>query len=200
MRAWDSTFHSLRRHLSGTVSTRSDRPLPAAAHATVDEVFWQNLWEFYRLAFVLSGDTLSAERILVDTYERARVATYVKPNWHTRWVKHCLISASVEHIRKLNTEASLGKVHETCWSDSLPAPFCANFLRILFVLRIWEGISTADACRYCGLSRTTAEALLLETWTQIRNSPESLVEFAARLQFPLEQAPQGRHLKTKDAA
>ena len=199
MRAWDTTLHGLRQQLSGTTSAKLDHRMPPASDATVDEVFWQHLWEFYRLAFVLCGDTVSAEKILVDTYERARVATYVKPNWHTRWVKHCLISASVEHVRRLNTEASLGKAHDTCWSDSLPAPFCANFPRILFVLRIWEGISTADACRYCALSRTNAEAILLDTWTQIRSRPESLAEFAARLQFPLERVPQG-HDKTKDAA
>jgi hypothetical protein len=199
MRIWDSTLHSLRRHLSETVSAKPGFQMPTAAHVTVDEIFWQHLWEFYQLAFVLSGDTLSAEKILADTYERARAATYVEPDWHTRWVKHCLISASVEHIRTLNTEASSGKAQDTCWGDSLPAPFCANFPRILFVLRIWEGISTADTCRYCGLSRTNAEALLLDTWTQIRSHPECLTEFAARLQFPFEQVTQG-HNKTKDAA
>lgn len=199
MRTWDSTLHGLRQHLSGTTSAKPDLPMPTSAHVTVDEVFWRELWEFYRLAFVLSGDAVSAEKILVDTYERARVATYVKPNWHTRWVKHCLIAASVEHIRKLPTEAQNGRAHDSCWSDSLPSPFCTNFPRILFVLRIWEGISTADVCRYCALTRTNAEAILLDTWTQIRSRPESLAEFSARLQFALERMPQ-RHDKTKDAA
>ena len=199
MRDWDSRLHGLRQHLSGTISAKSSHRVPPASDATVDEVFWQHLWEFYRLAFVLCGDSVSAEKILVDTYERARVATYVKPNWHIRWVKHCLISASVEHVRKLGTEAPSSKATDYYWSDFLPAPFCANFPRILFVLRIWEGISTADACRYCGLSRKNAEALLLDTWTQIRSRPESLAEFAAKLQFPPGGVPQG-HGKTRDAA
>ena len=199
MRAWDTTLHGFRRHLSAPSFAKPDHRIPPASDATVDEVFWQHLWDFYRLAVALCGDTVAAEKILVDTYERARVATYVKPNWHIRWVKHCLIAASVEHVRQLNAEASLGKAHDCRWSDSLPSPFRANFPRILFVLRIWEGISTADACRYCALSRTNAEAILMDTWTQIRSRPESLTEFAARLQFPLERVPQG-HDKTKDAA
>jgi hypothetical protein len=105
----------------------------------------------------------------------------VQPGWHVRWVKHCLIRSSLDFIRPLQTDETTGSLHTPCWSDSLSPPFSAALPRILFVLRVWEGLSLADVCRYCALSRAEAAAMLSETWMQIRTRPACLSELATAL-------------------
>jgi hypothetical protein len=105
----------------------------------------------------------------------------VQPGWHIRWVKHSIIRSCLDSIRPLQADETAGAPHAPCWSDSLSIPFRAALPRILFVLRVWEGISLADVCRYCSLSRADAAAVLSETWMQIRTRPACLTEFASAL-------------------
>ncbi len=147
-----------------------------ASDVSVEDIFLGHLSQFYRLALALCGDKLVAEQNLIDAYDRARIADHVQPGWHVRWVKHCLIRSCFDYMRTLETEEAGGSLHTSRWSNSLP--------RMLFVLRIWEGISLTDVCRYCSLPRANAEAVLSEIWMQVRTRPACLTEFAAALMLP----------------
>jgi DNA-directed RNA polymerase specialized sigma24 family protein len=161
--------------------------MPAAAGISVDDIFFKHMSQFYRLALSLCGNTLTAEQTLIDAYERARAADYVQPDWHIRWVKHCVIKSCLDFTRTQQTAEADGSLSAPCWRDSLSPPFRATLPRILFVLRIWEGLSLADVCRYCAVSQTDATAVLLETWMQIRTRPACLTELATALLLPAEQ-------------
>jgi hypothetical protein len=155
--------------------------MPVASGVSVDDIFFGQLCQFYRLALSLCGDKLTAEQTLMDAYERARAADHVQPGWHIRWVKHSIIRSCLDSIRTLQADETPGSSHAPRWSDSLSIPFRAALPRILFVLRVWEGNSLADVCRYCSLSRAHAAAMLSETWMQIRTQPACLTEFATAL-------------------
>jgi hypothetical protein len=155
--------------------------MPVASDVCVDDIFSDHLSQFYRLALALSGDTLVAEQSLVDAYERARIADHVQSGWHVRWVKHCLIKSCFDSIRARKLDEAAASRGISRWSDALSSPFRADLPRMLFVLRVWEAISLADVCRYCSLSRANAEAMLLETWMQVRTRPACLTELTAAL-------------------
>ena len=155
-----------------------------ASDVSVEDIFLGHLSQFYRLALALCGDKLVAEQNLIDAYDRARIADHVQPGWHVRWVKHCLIRSCFDYMRTLETEEAGGSLHTSRWSNSLSLPFRADLPRMLFVLRIWEGISLTDVCRYCSLPRANAEAVLSEIWMQVRTRPACLTEFAAALMLP----------------
>lgn len=161
--------------------------MTVAPEVCVDDVFFGELNRFHRLALALSGNADLAEKILVNVYERASEADQVRDGWHARWVKHCLIRSSIEFLRAQDPAIQIGAEHSSAWSDSLPAPFRADMPRILFVLRVWEGLPFADVCRYCGLSRSEAAGIMVETWRQVNERPEWLEEFAAALMDPVEQ-------------
>jgi len=159
--------------------------MPVASVVSVDDIFFsRHLGQFYRLALALCGDRLVAEQSLVDAYQYARIADHVQPGWHVRWVKHCLIKSCFESVRARKVEEGAGSTGSLRWSDALSSPFRADLPRILFVLRVWEGISLADVCRYCSLSRTKAEGVLSETWLQVRTRPACLTELAAAVMLP----------------
>ena len=153
--------------------------MPVASDVCVDDIFSEHLSQFYRLALALCGDTLVAEQSLAEAYERARIADHVHPSWHVRWVKHCLIKSCFDSIRTRKPDRA------SLWSDALPTPFRADLPRMLFVLRVWEGIALTDVCRYCSLPRANAEMVLLETWMQVRTRPACLTELAAALMLPV---------------
>lgn len=152
----------------------------AASGMSMEEIFLGQLGQFHRLALALCGDHYAAEQALAHAYERARDADYVKPGWHAHWMKHCLIKSCLESIATPKAEDSLGAPH---WSDSLPAPFRIPLPRIIFVLRIWEGIPLMDVCRYISITRAHVETVLLDTWEQIQIRPECLTEFVTALTF-----------------
>jgi hypothetical protein len=158
--------------------------MPVASVVSVDDIFSGHLSQFYRLALALCGDRLVAEQSLVDAYKHAMIADHVQPGWHVRWVKHCLIRSCFDYIGALKAEEAADSLHTSRWCDSLSSPFCADLPRMLFVLRVWEGISLADVCRYCSLPRANAEAVLSETWVQVRTRPACLTELAAALMLP----------------
>jgi DNA-directed RNA polymerase specialized sigma24 family protein len=162
--------------------------MPAAAGISVEDIFFKHLSQFYRLALSLCGNRLTAEQTLIDAYERARVAGYIQPGWHIRWVKHCVIKSCLDFIQTQQTSETAGSFPTPCWSDSLSPPFRVALPRILFVLRVWEGLSLADACRYCAVSRAEATDILLETWMQIRTQPAYLTELATAVMLSTEQA------------
>src|SRR5260370_33979605 len=70
--------------------------MPVASGASVDDIFFGQLCQFYRLALSLCGDKLTAEQTLIDAYERVTSADHVQPCSHIRWVKHYLIRAPLD--------------------------------------------------------------------------------------------------------
>src|SRR5260370_8505652 len=53
--------------------------MPVASGASVDDIFFGQLCQFYRLALSLCGDKLTAEQTLIDAYERVTPAAHAQP-------------------------------------------------------------------------------------------------------------------------
>lgn len=146
------------------------------------------------LALALSGDGALATEILWEVDGRGEEAFSQKAGPSAARLKRAVIEASLRRVRIFREE--LGPKPDWRWSQQLPSPFPSDLTRILFVLRIWEGLPASAVCRLCGILPEEAKTHFAKIFAAVNRDPDILYLFVSSFKDELKSIAENTGAKT----
>ena len=180
--------------------SRSSTKQPASRYATSDdfrEVFTTSLDEFYKLAFLLTGDSEKAEQAFVAGIEDSVKSNHVFKEWAHSWAKRVIIKNAIRlmqpHATDHEASSAASAVSEKdklriirdghLEIDSVLA--LEDFERFVFVMTVLERYSDHDAALLIGCSMDEIRAARVSALEEIA----VLASTDSSWDFPLGRGP-----------
>jgi hypothetical protein len=149
-------------------------------------VFGNRYQELFRLALALSGDEELAAEIVRGVQNKVAAEACIGTEFSLLSLKQSIIEESIRRVQIFKEE--LSEKIDRRWTQQLPWPFHSDLARILFVLRIWEGLPVSAVCRYSGLLPEDVKALLAKIFESAHQDSDILYFFVLSFKERLQAA------------
>jgi DNA-directed RNA polymerase specialized sigma24 family protein len=154
--------------MNQTSRTRTDARRHARLHASPDDfcaIFERDMGELYSLAFLLTGNSTTAEQCLLDALQDCRTASDVFPEWVRPWSRRAVIKRAMQRVHPRPSDVREQEGLEADEFDTIPRRLLqlTPFERFVFAMGVLERYSLHECAtllgchvHYVELARITA--------------------------------------------